>query len=416
MSSPILARLLQETPVVVTGCGTVSAAGMLVNDLWKRVEQRASPAVTRAFNFGVAHRSVAVCAAPVLALNDPVLRPVRRMDRSVQLAWLAAQQALQIAGLDQGHDGLSMGVITGSSRGPLGKVAEGYERLKQRRYPPSLSADCTFAALSGALAQTLEVAGPSVTVSATCASGAYAIAFAAEQILLGKADIFLVGAAEAPLVPTVLAQLDAAGVLGSHPEAAQTCRPFDRTRNGLCLGEGGGFLVLESAATASRRGVTPLARLSGWGLCVDDSGRAGVNEAGGGLIEAATRALHAAGLRPADIDYVNTHGTGTHLNDVAEARALRRLFGNHADSLPCSSTKPITGHCLGATPALEAVITIEALRRGVIPPTANCHQPDPACPINMQPDGARPADLRHAMTNSLGFWGYHASLIFSKFT
>ena len=414
MSSLILPRLLLETPVVVTGYGAVSAGGLSVDDLWHRVEQGASPAVARAFDFGAAPRRMAVCVVPELEGNDPALRPVRRMDRSVQLAWLAAQQALRSAGLDCGHAGLSMGIITGSSRGPLGKIADGFERLHQRRYPPSLSADCTFAALSGALAQSLKVTGPSATISATCASGAYAIAFAAEQILLGKADIFLVGAAEAPLVPAVLAQLDAAGVLGSHPEAAQTCRPFDRTRNGLCLGEGSGFLVLESAEAASRRAVTPVARLSGWGLCVDDSGRTGVDEWGSGVTDAATQALHAAGLEPAAIDYVNTHGTGTIANDLAEARALRRIFGSRVDSLPCTSTKPITGHCLGATPALEAVVCIEALRRGLIPPTANCHQPDPECAINMQPGDAQPAELRHVMSNSLGFWGYHASLIFSK--
>lgn len=416
MSSQVLARLLRETPVMVTGYGTVSAAGLSVADLWQRLEQGTSPAVAREFDFGVAPRSVAVCAAPAFDLHDPDLRPVRRMDRSAHLAWLAAQQALRGAGLDRGRDGLSMGIVVGSSRGPLGKIAEGFGRLKQRRYPPSLSADCTFAALSGAMAQNLGATGPCATVSATCASGAYAIAFAAEQLLLGKADIFLVGATEAPLVPTVLAQLDAAGVLGWHPEPAQTCRPFDRTRNGLCLGEGSGFLVLETPRTTAQRKAVPLARLSGWGLCVDASGRAGVNETGGGLIDAATQALRMAGLEATGIDYLNTHGTGTRLNDVVEARALRRLFGAHADSLPCTSTKPITGHCLGATPALEAVIAIEAMRRGLVPPTANCRQPDPDCAINMQPDGVRPADLRHVMSNSLGFWGYHASLVFSRVT
>lgn len=413
MSSEVLSRLLRETPIVVTGCGAVSAAGGSVNDLWRRAQQGSSPAEVRDFKLGGQVRPIAVCAASTPDPNEPQLRPVRRMDRAVQFAWLSARQALDQAGIDP-RTARNLGVICGSSRGPLGKVEEGFRRADSKRFPPSLSADCTFAALSGALAQALEAAGPSATISATCASGAYAIALAAEQILLGKADLFLAGAAEAPLVPAVIAQLDAAGVLGSHAEAARTCRPFDRTRNGLCLGEGAALLVLETEQSAARRGAPPLARLSGWGLCVDDSGRAGVNESGRGLITAATQALHAAGLVQTDVDYVNAHGTGTRLNDAAEARALRQLFGAHADSLPCSSTKPITGHCLGATPALEAVITIEALRRGIVPPTANCRQPDPECAIQPQAEGAAPAALRHAMSNSLGFWGYHASLVFSK--
>jgi 3-oxoacyl-[acyl-carrier-protein] synthase II len=295
----------------------------------------------------------------------------------------------------------------------MGKVGDGFSRLDQRRLPPSLSADCTFAVLSGALAQALRCEGPGATVSATCASGAYAVALAAEQLLLGKADACLVGAAEAPLVPTVIAQLQSAGVLGSHPDPRLTSRPFDQTRNGLCLGEGAAFLMLETADAARRRGARPLARLAGWGLCVDDSGRAGVSESGGGMVSSARQALESAGLTAAEIGYVNAHGTGTLMNDRAEAAALRQLFGANAIP-PCSSTKPVTGHCLGATPALEAVICIEALRRQIIPPTLNCHQPDPECATNLRRLQPQPARFRHALSNSLGFWGYHAALVFSR--
>ncbi len=416
MKGAVLPQLLRATPIMVTGCGAISAAGATLDELWLRAVAGHSPAAIREFEIGRRQQPFAVCAAPQLDVTRPELHPVRRMDRSVQLGWVAANQALRAAGLDQARSDLTIGVMVGASRGPVSKLEEGFARVSSRRYPPSLSADCTFASLSGALAQALDLTGPSVTVSATCASGAFAIAFAAEQILLGKADAMLVGAAEAPLLPAVMAQLNAAGVVGSHAEAALTCRPFDVTRNGLCLGEGSGFLVLEPAPAARRRGATPLAQLAGWGLCVDDSGRAGVSASGSGLLDAASQALAAAGLTPAVIDHVNTHGTGTRLNDTVEARALRQLFGSRADTLPCTSTKPITGHCLGATPALEAVLVIEALRRQIVPPTANCHQPDPECPINMQPLKARPMELCHVMSNSLGFWGYHASLIFSRVT
>ncbi len=415
MKCNVLNQLLQATPLVVTGCGAISAAGLAVVELWQRAVSGHSPATNREFEFGPVSRSFAVCTAPQLDVTQPELHPVRRMDRSVQLGWIAANQALRAAGLEPDvRSSLTIGVMAGASRGPLSKLAEGFARVGSRRYPPSLAADCTLASLSGCLAQGLELTGPSATISATCASGAYAIAFAAEQILLGKADAMLVGAAEAPLVPAVIAQLDAAGVLGSHVDAALTCRPFDLTRNGLCLGESSGFIVLESKQAAERRGATPLAQLSGWGMCVDDSGRAGVSESGQGLVNAATQALATAGLAPETIDYVNAHGTGTRLNDAAEAQAMRQIFGARAATLPCTSTKPVTGHCLGASSALEAVLVVEALQHQLVPPTGNCHQPDPACPVNVQPLQAQPANLRHVMSNSLGFWGYHAALIFSK--
>jgi 3-oxoacyl-(acyl-carrier-protein) synthase len=202
--------------------------------------------------------------------------------------------------------------------------------------------------------------------------------------------------------------------MGFHEDASQTCRPFDITRNGIALGEGSAFLILESARSAAARQATALARLAGWAFSLDDSGRAGVHEDGSGLLQVMRQALQVARLGAEQIDYINAHGTGTKINDAAEARAIKKLFGDRAAVVPCSSTKPITGHCLGATPALEAVICLEALRRQQTPPTANCLQPDPLCQINAQPWKAQPARLANAMSNSLGFWGYHASLIFSK--
>ncbi|HWC61875.1 MAG TPA: beta-ketoacyl-[acyl-carrier-protein] synthase family protein, partial [Verrucomicrobiae bacterium] len=245
----------------------------------------------------------------------------------------------------------------------------------------------------------------------TCASAAFAIGLAAEQILLGKTDAVLVGGAEAPLHAVILAQLQASGVLGSHADAAQACRPFDVTRNGMVLGEGSAFLVLESARLASRRGAKPLARLTGWSMSTDSSGRTGMREDGSSVVHAMQEALDLAQLSPRDIGYVNAHGSGTVLNDFAEASALKKLFGEYG--VPCSSTKPVTGHCLGATPALAAVLCIEALRHQQLPPAVNCAQPDPQCPVQLVTRQTRPAPFTSVLTNSVGFWGYHASLIFS---
>jgi 3-oxoacyl-(acyl-carrier-protein) synthase len=414
MNSSILTRLLRDNPIAVTGVGCFCAAGDSVDALWGAAAAGKSLAAWREFDFESENLRFAVCNAPELDITQWQMQPVRKMDRCVQMAWLAANQAWAQAQLAGAYPMTRVGIIVASSRGPVSKQKESFKYAGSRKYPPSLAANSTFASLSGALGQAFKISGLGVTVSATCASAAFAIGLAAEQILLGKADAILVGGTEAPLQPAILAQLDSAGVIGSHDDARQTCRPFDVTRNGLILGEGSGFLVLESARSASARKAKIFAHLAGWGLSLDNSGRTGVNEVGSGLLQVMEEALRLADFGDGKIDYINAHGSGTKMNDAAEANAVKTLFGNRAASVPCSSTKPITGHCLGATPALEAIISIEAMRRQTIPPTANCLQQDPLCPINTQPLVAKPAHVSNVMSNSIGFWGYHASLIFSK--
>jgi 3-oxoacyl-(acyl-carrier-protein) synthase len=414
MNSSILTRLLRDNPIAVTGMGCFCAAGDSVDALWEAVAAGKSPAAWREFDFESKNLRFAVCRAPEPDITHPLMHPVRKMDRCVQMAWLAANQSWAQAQLAGAYPMTRVGIIVASSRGPVGKQKETFKFVGVRKYPPSLATSSTFASLSGALGQAFKISGLGVTVSATCASAAFAIGLAAEQILLGKADAVLVGGTEAPLQSSILAQLNAAGVIGSHSDAEQTCRPFDVTRNGLIPGEGSGFLVLEPARAATARKAKIIAHLAGWGLSIDNTGRTGVNGDGSGLLQVMEEALRLADFDAGKIDYINAHGTGTKMNDAAEASAVKTLFGNRAASVPCSSTKPITGHCLGATPALEAIISIEAIRRQMIPPTANCLQQDPLCPINAQPLVAKPARVSNVMSNSIGFWGYHASLIFSK--
>jgi 3-oxoacyl-(acyl-carrier-protein) synthase len=410
----ILAGLLAQNPIVVTGLGSFGAAGEGVEVLWAAAAAGQSSAAWREFEMEGRRERFAVCSALELAGGRTELHPVRKLDRCVQMAWLAAGQACDQARLTGAYPPARAGIMVGSSRGPLGKRSESHGLASGHRFPPSLSANSTFACISGALAQPLKLRGPGATISATCASAAFAIGLAAEQILLGNADAMLVGGTEAPLDFAVLAQLQSSGVLGSHEDARQACRPFDATRNGLVPGEGSAFLILESARTAAARGAKALARLAGWACCLDDSGRVGVHEDGSGLLQVMEKALQVAQLDAGQIDYINAHGTGTKMNDRAEARAVKTLLGQRAAVVPCSSTKPVTGHCLGATSAIEAVLCIEALRRQQIPPTANCLQPDPDCPINAQPLTAQSMPLTHVLSNSLGFWGYHATLIFSR--
>jgi 3-oxoacyl-(acyl-carrier-protein) synthase len=338
------------------------------------------------------------------------------MDRCVRLALEAADQALADAGLPVGSaHAASLGIMVGSSRGPMQKWTEmlNWVRSSSRPLPPTLAANSTLACLSGSLAMAFEATGPCLTVSATCASGAHAIAVAAQQITLGTADVMLGGGADAPLLDAVIRQLLSTGILGSHADPRRACRPFDVIRNGTLLGEGAAFLVLESLDSARRRGARIHAQLAGWAIGTEPCYRTAPREDGEGLLRVMVQALACAGVTAEQIDYINAHGTGTQLNDPVEVESLRRLLEGRLSEVPCSSTKPITGHCLGASPALEAVISIQALQHQCIPPTANCVELDPTCPIDAVRDGARPASLRLVLSNSLGFWGKNAALLFA---
>jgi 3-oxoacyl-(acyl-carrier-protein) synthase len=405
-----LVSLLRDNPLVVTGLGSYCAAGDSVEALWRAVMVGRSLAAWREFPVaGQPSQRFAVCSAPPIDISAPALHSVRKADRCAQMALHAAHQAWSQAGFNGAYAPQRMGVLIGSSRGPLAKMEESFQRLGRGAVTPTLSAQSSLGSLSGTLAQSFDLKGPSGVISATCASAAFAIGFAAEQILLGKADAMLVGGAEAPLHAVLLAQLQASGVLGSHEDAAQTCRPFDATRDGMVLGEGAGFLVLERLG--ARSGAKPLANLAGWSMTMESSGRTGMQEDSSSVVRAMQEALDLAQLSPGNIGYVQAHGSGTVLNDFAEAAALGRLFGEH--NVPCSSTKPVTGHCLGATPALAAVLCIEALHHQKLPPAVNCAEPDPKCPVRLVTSTTQPRAFTSVLSNSIGFWGYHASLIFS---
>jgi 3-oxoacyl-[acyl-carrier-protein] synthase II len=406
----------EETTIVVTGLGAISAGGDTPAALWEAVRRGESPAA-RYTDPGVADGlAIPACAVSRLAPTALPAHRSQKLDRCVQLALEAAGQAITDAGLaHKSPNPPRLGVFVGTSRGPLQKVGEMLALLQQgRRLPPSLSAHSTLACLSGTLALAFEAKGPCLTVSATCASAGHAIALAAQQLVLGTADAVLAGGAEAALQDCIIRQLAATGVLGSHDDPRLACRPFDVTRNGIILGEGAGFLVLETQAAARRRGATIHARLAGWAIGTENYHYTAPSETGDGLFQVMSEAVAQADARPDELDYINLHGTGTALNDRLEAVALRRLLGERLGAVPCSTTKPITGHCLGATPALEAVISILALQRQYIPPTANCRQQDPECPLDVVPLQGRPAALRRVLSNSVGFWGNNAALVFTK--
>jgi 3-oxoacyl-(acyl-carrier-protein) synthase len=407
----MLTQLLRDNPIVVTGLGAYSVAGDSVEALWRAALAGRGLASWREFPVGdCPPQRFAVCSAPPLEVPVPELRFARKADRCTRMALHAANAAWQQAAINGAYASERMGVITGSSRGPVGKMEESLDGLWAGFVMPTASAQSSMGSVSGTLAQFLGLNGTGTVISATCASAAFAIGMAAEQILLGKADAMLVGGTEAPLHAVILAQLQASCVLGSHADPTQTCRPFDATRNGMALGEGSAFLVLERLG--ARPDARPLAQLTGWSMTTESSGRTGMQEDGSSIVRAMQEALNLAQLAPQQIGYVHTHGSGTMLNDFAEATALSRLFGERG--VPCSSTKPVTGHCLGATPALGAVLCIEALRHQKLPPAVNCAEPDPQCAVQLVTPEIPARPFTSVLSNAIGFWGYHASLIFSS--
>ena len=422
----LLHRLLRENPVVVTGQGAYCGAGASVAELWQAVLRGESPADWLPIELAPTGMKVAGCRAP----NPSPTRLTRKLDRSAQLAHAAALEAWSAARLDtQPVAPERIGIFVGTSRGAVGKLADLVAAEVRNRPPvgsdgnppphlggyrarPSDAAHCSLANVSGMLSLAFPARGPALTVSATCASGAAAIALAAQQILLGTVDVAIAGGAEAPLHPLVIAQLHAAGILGHDADVCRTCKPFDVARNGIVLGEGAGFLVLESQASAQRRGADILARLAGWSLAAEGAERVGMDRTGVSLSRVLTEALVMAGVVPEQLGYVNAHGTGTVLNDLAEANALHLALGTAASRVPCSSTKAVTGHCLGASAALEAVIAIRAMQEGRLPRTTNCGAPDPEVRLNVLCASREAAGVSSALSVSAGFWGNQAALVF----
>lgn len=396
---------------VITGMGAIAAAGTTPELIWQNVKTGPSPAQWWTPSADYMGPAIPVCS--VTEAPRPSFRWADKADRCVWLAWHAAIHAWKQAQLDEcAHD--RVGIIMGSARGPVSKILESDRFTKKGRIPPSFAANTTMASLSGWLSLGLDVKGPCLTVSASCASSAHAIALAADMVAGGQVDVMLAGGTEAPLLGAVIGPFQTAGILAKHRDPSQACRPFDRDRNGMVLGEGAAVLVIESQVHAFQRGVRPLACLQGWAMGSEAWGRTSAREDGDGLYRVLCQALDHAEVPPQQIDYFNAHGTGTQMNDRVEAVALKRLLGSRASQVPCSSTKPVTGHCLGASPALESVLCLLALRDQYVPPTLNCEVIDSECELDPVTGQGREQRLDVVVSHSQGFWGNNAALVFRR--
>ncbi len=407
--------------VVITGMGCISPVGNDVSTMWTNLLAGRS-GVGPITHYDASKFKVRI-AAEVKDFDGEALfgyHDVRRMDRFVQFALAAANQAIQNAGLtisDANRD--RIGIILGTGIGGVTTLFQQMEVFFQRgptRVSPLMVPMMLPDAAASMLAIHLGARGPNLAIVAACASGGNALGEAVEIIRRGGADILISGGTEAVIVPIAMAGLTVMNALSTRndqPERAS--RPFDRDRDGFILGEGAAILILESLDSAQARGAKILGEISGYGITNDAFHISAPAENGAGAAICMQNALKNAKLSIKDIGYINAHGTSTPLNDKSETAAIKSVFGKRAYKTPISSTKSMTGHLLGAAGAIEVVISVKILQEGILPPTINYETPDPECDLDYVPNHARPAIVDHIMSNSFGFGGHNASLIVSRY-
>jgi 3-oxoacyl-[acyl-carrier-protein] synthase II len=335
----------------------------------------------------------------------------RRLGRCDQLGLWAAQEALREAKITERN--LSpdrVAVVMGAGAGGVFEAEQYRRQLYEGRILPRPSLLMPFPAcnLTDAIGNLYGFSGVRSTIATACSSSATAIGYGADLIRSEKADVVVAGGAES------LSELTFSGFNALRSVDRKTCRPFDRNREGLVLGESGSILVLESERLAAAHGISGYAEVLGYGICADAYHMTSPDQQGKGAERSMFTALGAAGVPPEAVDYINAHGTGTPINDKVETLAIKRLFGKRAHSLPISSVKSALGHCLGAAGAVEAIATILALHHGVVPPTLNYEEPDPDCDLDYVPNEPRTASIGVALSNSFAFGGNNTTLVFGR--
>jgi 3-oxoacyl-[acyl-carrier-protein] synthase II len=342
------------------------------------------------------------------------------MDRFTQFAIAATQEALGQAGLAIDKSNRDrIGVLIGSGIGGIITLLDQAEVMRERgpdRISPFLIPMMISDSAAGMVAIRLGVRGPNMALATACASGSNAIGEAGEIIRRGNVDVMIAGASEASIVALAMGGMNVMGALSTRNDAPQKAsRPFDKDRDGFLMGEGAGIIILESLEHAQARGVKILAELSGYGTSDDAYHVSAPAENGAGAALSMQYALDDAGLNQEEIGYINAHGTSTPLNDKSETAAIKTVFGEQAYNIPISSTKSMTGHLLGASGAVEAVVCAKVLQENILPATINYETPDPECDLDYVPNQPREAAPDHIMSNSFGFGGHNATLILSRY-
>lgn len=391
--------------IVITGLGGICGLGNDAGSIWQGMREGRS-AIGPVEHANLYEVKVKI-GGEIKALPDHGIdrKRLATMDRYSLLAAISAGEAISQAGLTIDEETAPRtGAVVGVGVCGWHAIEENYRAIllegKSRAGIFTVPRVMPGAA-AGQVSMVHGLTGPVFGVTSACSSSNHAIATAADQLRLGRADVMLAGGADAPLVYGIMKGWEALRVL-----APDTCRPFSADRLGLVLGEGAGMVVLETLEHAEARGATILAELAGVGMTADAS------DIVAPTVEGPTRAMKAcladAGMAPEDIDYINAHGTGTKANDRLEMEAIKRAFGNHAAALSVSSTKSMHGHCLGASGAIELIACINAIREDLVPPTANFQEADPECDLDVTPNEARQRPVRAALSNSFAFGGTNA--------
>lgn len=406
---------------VVTGLGVVTPLGRPVDQFWERLV-RGESGVGPISLFDVSGYRVQFGGqVHWVAENEGIAGPkeLKRLDRFTQFAIAAAKDAVADSRIDfSTEDPFRCGVVIGSGIGGLWEFEVQEERLLHKgidKVSPFTIPKLMVNSASGHVSSLYGIKGPNFAVATACASAANSIGSALRAIQCGDADVMITGASEAALTPIGLAgfqNMRALSFRADDPRRAS--RPFDAERDGFVLSEGAGVVVIEAEEHARARGARVYAELRGYGASGDAGHITQPDDEGRGAARAMEMALADAGLGPADVSYINAHGTSTPLGDQAETRAVKRVFGDHARRVAISSTKSQLGHTLGASGGIELVVCALAMDRGVIPPTINLEHPDPECDLDYVPVVARRARVDVAMSNSFGFGGHNASLVLAR--
>ncbi len=406
--------------VVVTGMGAVSPLGLDVATLWRGIVEAQSGigpiTLFDAEGFETRFAGEVKEFDPNAYMDR---KEARRTDRFIHLAFAATQEALRTSELTiTPENGADVGVFLGSGIGGLETCCSQYETLLKRgpgRVSPFTIPSMITNIASGHISIAIGARGPNMCHTSACASGAHSIGEAAETIRRGWAKVILAGGSEAPITLLGVAGFNSARAISTRNDTPETAsRPFESTRDGFILSEGAAMLVLEDMEHALNRGAPILAELVGYGASADAYHITQPPESGEGAALAMQRGLQHAGIAPDEVSYVNAHGTSTPAGDIAETRAIKKLFGDYAAKLPVSSSKSQFGHLLGAAGPLEAVVSLMAIKQNILPPTINLQQPDPQCDLDYVPHTARVGTVDVVVSNSFGFGGHNVSLVFRR--
>ena len=405
--------------VVVTGTGSITPLGLNTNESWTAIKD-GKLGISQITSFNVDQSPIKI-AAEVMGFDPAEMlgkKDARRLDRFSQFACVSALEALEQSGVDlASEDATRFSSIIGSGVGGIVTLSEQYDVLAEKgatKVSPFLIPMMLPDMASGNVSMKLGAKGVNFSPVTACATGSDSIGMAYNLIKNGDIDMAIAGGAEAAVCPIALAGFFACRALSTNPDPKTACRPFDKDRDGFILGEGAGLLFLESFQHADARNANILAEVIGYGATSDAFHITQPSPGGEGAARAMNIALSDAEISYEAVDYVNAHGTSTPLNDKFETLSMKSVFNDYANKIPISSTKSMTGHLLGAAGGVEAVLCVQSISDGVVPPTINYSTPDEDCDLDYIPNEARSLDLEIAMSNNLGFGGHNASLIFKK--